>query len=548
MPDQHSTWTDVDTTGTYDDALSGLNITIAKVLAVFYLCIHLVHGQCDYYNAELIPKQWKVWADDLTLAENMEISFDLTIHNNWTCISDQFCHILQIGIGEYQFPRLPLILFNNPAWHPVYEPSWLRVRYSDAKNEQTGYYVYDEDVRQTVHDGDTHRWHFKFTQTEKLFTVDGVIVHNSTGDYDSSQYFGDLYTLWVTNENLNHPPADVLNATFNDFCVYTYTPAPTAAPTRAPSQPPTAPPTQSPTDNPTNVPSVSPSNMPTFSPSNAPTVAPSIPPTNAPSAVPTRAPSHDPAVAPSIAPSIAPTHAPSSAPSSPPTIAPSMAPTTCYEGNVFTNDGFEESIHNKILTLEFKNKVTDAGKIMVANDQIQHLNEEIAHFTNDITQEMQCIASGSCLGSYITFRDNTYCNLLCNDVISCHDAIVNVTNCQSTEIICNGSNSCDSMSIEVRSDAANDYNLSIHCGTTSSCSNIMIGIDGQIHSDINCIGLNACDGAIITVDAAIYKRNTLNMLSYSESVTFANGFGYEEEDASQQYINCNQREQFIKYN
>eukprot|EP01083_Nonionella_stella_P183533 663546_1 len=493
MPDQHSTWTDVDTTGTYDDALSGLNITIAKVLAVFYLCIHLVHGQCDYYNAELIPKQWKVWADDLTLAENMEISFDLTIHNNWTCISDQFCHILQIGIGEYQFPRLPLILFNNPAWHPVYEPSWLRVRYSDAKNEQTGYYVYDEDVRQTVHDGDTHRWHFKFTQTEKLFTVDGVIVHNSTGDYDSSQYFGDLYTLWVTNENLNHPPADVLNATFNDFCVYTYTPAPTAAPTRAPSQPPTAPPTQSPTDNPTNVPSVSPSNMPTFSPSNAPTVAPSIPPTNAPSAVPTRAPSHDPTVAPSIAPSIAPTHAPSSAPSSPPTIAPSqpptapptqsptdnptnvpsvspsnmptfspsnaptvapsipptnapsavptrapshdptvapsiapsiapthapssapsspptiapsMAPTTCYEGNVFTNDGFEESIHNKILTLEFKNKVTDAGKIMVANDQIQHLNEEIAHFTNDITQEMQCIASGSCLGSYITFRD-----------------------------------------------------------------------------------------------------------------------------------------------
>ena len=53
---------------------------------------------------------------------------------------------------------------------------------------------------------------------------------------------------------------------------------------------------------------------------------------------------------------------------------------------------------------------------------------------------------------------------------------------------------------------------------------------------------------MVEIDPDNYHNNFLNMYSHSINVIFNNGFGYEEEDASQSYVKCNELNHFIKYN
>eukprot|EP01083_Nonionella_stella_P114172 337236_1 len=485
------------------------------LLAIHLLVCSVTAQSCDFYAAEIHPQSNQQIAGGLEVLDIAELSFDLVIHGNWMCIG-VFCNILHLG--TFQFPRLPLISFVNDSVNPDH---WLHIRYSLTGNENAGYDVFNATKKDIVLDGESHTWYFKWTKTERIFMVDDTPWFTSTGTYDSSSYFGSSYKLFVTDPE--HFPARIFNGTITNLCYSSYTPEPT----------------QTPTDHPSNHPTIGPSTDPT----NIPTTLPSIAPSNVPSTAPSSAPSDTPTLTPSIAPSFPPTRAPSNTPTSPPSVAPSNAPTTCYEGNTFTNDGYEESVADKVLNLGFAYKVHDVNKILVANEAMQYLDEVLS-----LKQEIHCSASASCLGANIIFTNSTLCNLICNDMISCHDAIIDVHDCDKTEIICNGSKACESMIVTVSSGANSDSNLLIWCGIASSCNDMIIDVVGDIHSNIHCIGLHSCDGIEVNIGAAKYAQNILNMHSFSHDVTFNNGFGYEEQDASAQYISCNEATQFVEYN
>eukprot|EP01083_Nonionella_stella_P065639 172168_1 len=175
--------------------------------------------------------------------------------------------------------------------------------------------------------------------------------------------------------------------------------SPIAAPSLSPSATPSLSPTATPSLSPTAAPSLAPSLVPTKPPSAAPTASPSLYPSVAPSLSPSAAPSLVPSSAPSKTPSVPPTIAPSNTPTSPPSAAPSMSPTTCYEGNIFTNDGYEESAEDLILNLKFVHKITDLAKVVAAQYDTQYLNEDISDvFNHDMKHEMRCNATASCVG------------------------------------------------------------------------------------------------------------------------------------------------------
>eukprot|EP01084_Bolivina_argentea_P088725 160199_1 len=255
--------------------------------------------------------------------------------------------------------------------------------------------------------------------------------------------------------------------------------------------------------------------------------------------VPTQNPTFDPTFEPTFSPSLT----PSTSPTITPTITPTFSPTACHDGNRFTNDGYEESINNILSQLTFEHLITNNNKIIIAS-RGSFLDREIS-FQYDDKQELRCKSVGSCQHATIRFSNNEYCNLLCNNYLSCYGAIINITKCGNSEIICDGDNACKKLTVNINSNS--DNNLIIKCGSSSSCLNMEIRIKGRVKSQIKCIEVNACNNMIIDIDPANYKNVELNMLSYSSNIKYANGFGYEERNGSAQYITCNTKYHYIKW-
>eukprot|EP01083_Nonionella_stella_P111055 325541_1 len=295
-------------------------------------------------------------------------------------------------------------------------------------------------------------------------------------------------------------------------------------------------------------PSIAPTNAPSFAPSIALSFAPSIAPSFAPSIAPSFAPSIAPTNVPSAVPTLSPTTPPSNAPSVNPTISPTLAPTssptTCWEfetNRLFSDDGQnEESIAHKLSQLQFVNPVLNTSKLVHASS----FYKQTVHYTHDDVQQLMCDEMISCLNTNIYFDDNAICNVRCSGSHSCVAANIFMTNCDAAHILCNGSNACSELYVEVESAA-----FIIECGVATSCNFIHINITGNNKKgNISCIDFGSCDGAQIFVDPANYQNVQLQMTSYSENVTFSNGFGYQDINQSVPYVDCNAREQYVRYN
>eukprot|EP01083_Nonionella_stella_P099741 280494_1 len=232
------------------------------------------------------------------------------------------------------------------------------------------------------------------------------------------------------------------------------TTSPTYAPTPAtayPTTPPSLAPSMPPTSSPTSAPSVAPSNAPSIPPTSSPSTAPSVPPSSSPSMAPS--------VAPSIVPSGAPSIAPSSSPSSPPSVAPTASPTTCYEnGNQVSDDGWELSVSDMIKTLQFSNEVTGVMRINTTFE----IHGESLTFENQLEEEVICEAPAACHGGdsgSFSFRNMSICNVLCSAPYACYSRSVYIDDCQHSEIICNGTHSCEYMKVSMHSSSNDVLNV-----------------------------------------------------------------------------------------
>eukprot|EP01083_Nonionella_stella_P170212 578767_1 len=275
------------------------------------------------------------------------------------------------------------------------------------------------------------------------------------------------------------------------------------------------------------------------------TLAPSSAPTNQPSGAPSIAPTNAPSAAPTLNPTTTPSNAPSTNPTITPTLAPSAAPTTCLEfdeNHIFSDDGQnEESLSHKLLNLHFVKPVTNASKLVLASS----LYKQTVTYSNNEVQQLMCEQINSCLKANIHFRDNSVCNIQCSGAYSCVDAIILMSNCDTAHIICNGSNACNELYVEVES-----HDFMIECGETTSCNFVRVNITGHNKKGtISCIDFGACDSANIFVNPANYKNVQLQMVSYSQNVTFSNGFGYREmNESAATYVQCNTNQTYIEYN
>eukprot|EP01084_Bolivina_argentea_P227889 384970_1 len=349
-------------------------------------------------------------------------------------------------------------------------------------------------------------------------------------------------SLYILNPYIDIPtPRPTTDPTFNPTYIPTNQPTsnPTTNPTNDPTSQPTIEPTTEPTFNPTTEPTTEPTLTPTKSPSFTPTIPPSIAPTNNPSLTPTFIPSK--------APTLPPSKAPTSPPSVFPTTAPSYSPTACIDANhnISSVDGYEENINDKIFNLHFNN-IFDVNKKIISDKPGQFYGYKFSNLSNDNKQELICSEISSCLVSTIIFENNSICHLKCNETLACSNSIVNMTECAKTHIICNGIDACNSMYVSISTN--NNYEIDIQCGMKSSCNDMVIDMTGNGLSNIQCIDLNACDGLQIYIEPKYYKNNYLHLFSHSNDVLFSNGFGYEEVDGSQQYIKCNTKDQFIRWN
>eukprot|EP01084_Bolivina_argentea_P227890 384971_1 len=368
---------------------------------------------------------------------------------------------------------------------------------------------------------------------EGIYDVKWECMDGSATVCDASTlHCGDNYSrnslITYTNPNWHYSNTD---------CAIS--PSPSTAPTTPPTNSPSLAPTSPPSRTPTSPPSIAPTLTPTKSPSFTPTIPPSIAPTNNPSLTPTFIPSK--------APTLPPSKAPTSPPSVFPTTAPSYSPTACIDANhnISSVDGYEENINDKIFNLHFNN-IFDVNKKIISDKPGQFYGYKFSNLSNDNKQELICSEISSCLVSTIIFENNSICHLKCNETLACSNSIVNMTECAKTHIICNGIDACNSMYVSISTN--NNYEIDIQCGMKSSCNDMVIDMTGNGLSNIQCIDLNACDGLQIYIEPKYYKNNYLHLFSHSNDVLFSNGFGYEEVDGSQQYIKCNTKDQFIRWN
>ena len=254
-------------------------------------------------------------------------------------------------------------------------------------------------------------------------------------------------------------------------------------------------------------------------------------------------------------PTTSPTNTPSEDPTTDPTSLPTQSPTTCYDlDGAYTNDGYEDDIADIIASLTFANIIPNISEKVITTKQGQFIAKRI-RLMNDNKKQLNCETIAGCSGADIIYEGNTICNLMCNEFASCAAANVDILECKETEIICDGDQACEGMTVNIQSFNAR---LEIKCGQTSSCNDMVINIESNIHSNVSCIGINSCDSLTVNIDSDYYKTNFLNMYSYSSNITFSNGQGFEESyntsdtnmviPNSTPFVTCNINRKYIQWN
>ena len=108
-------------------------------------------------------------------------------------------------------------------------------------------------------------------------------------------------------------------------------------------------------------------------------------------------------------------------------MSPTLSPIDAGIPSINSNDGYEETINQKISKLSFINQVNNNSKIIITNIESQYKDKELI-FINDNIQQLQCFEPASCQRSNITFTNNNICNIECFGAVSCQDSQIIIIN------------------------------------------------------------------------------------------------------------------------
>eukprot|EP01083_Nonionella_stella_P029677 81631_1 len=252
-----------------------------------------------------------------------------------------------------------------------------------------------------------------------------------------------------------------------------------------------------------------------------------------------------------------PTIAPTSDPTEP-TLSPtqttsaptqtSLSPTKCIENaDLFTNDGVDErNLTLAVMNLKFTNPVAENKRDIVST--VHGKRKQQIRMKDDVIQELQCTNVVSCSESpEISFTNNTICNLLCNDTLSCATSTIDILECDDAHIICNGDESCKASDINIKNSNGkpSPSTIIIECGLKHSCTDLTVHINGATaHTKVSCYEANSCDNLDVSVED--YEHSILAMHSHSINVTFDNGIGLRDRDRNE-YVECNTANRYIPY-
>lgn len=143
---------------------------------------------CDYFYAGPVELALNNLIGNVVVNEILSISFELQLHE--TCSSGS-CHLLRIFNDG--FTRLPMITI--PA-----SSGAIRSLFSDSNGLQTKIDYSDSYLLSSYADGNYHKFYFKWSEQERIFSFDDIVYGNITnGAYDSSQYTNQEYGLWVVD-------------------------------------------------------------------------------------------------------------------------------------------------------------------------------------------------------------------------------------------------------------------------------------------------------------------------------------------------------------
>ena len=291
---------------------------------------------------------------------------------------------------------------------------------------------------------------------------------------------------------------------------------------------PTKNPTYGPTWWPTRKPTLRPTRIPTESPSRQPTIAPTRS-TNSPSIPPTTSPTLDPSLSPTIPPTLNPTRsteAPSTSPTENPTllptnnptlstVAPTRSPTICD-----FYDDYNITFNESNIQLGF------------ADNSLQSIQTSVTDFlgfdincNNATGCEYKCDAVAACLQTVFVIDDYST-NIECSERVSCFgtNIVSNLNDTNATvdvDIICNDVQSCQQMVINLQ--YINNFYLK--CFGEDSCSGLRVTLSNVTNAIISCYNQDVCDSLYITTDTPL--TTVLMLYENSNNIIIDNGYGYE---------------------
>eukprot|EP01084_Bolivina_argentea_P182145 314516_1 len=241
------------------------------------------------------------------------------------------------------------------------------------------------------------------------------------------------------------------------------------------------------------------------------------------------------------------TLSPTTFPTIQPTNIPTSSPTICYDiNNQYANVRYQSDTQYILNKLAFNISIPDT-KIMENNTEYAYFGKYL-RLVKDEKQQVKCNQRFSCANINILFDQNSICYISCIAEWSCGFANIDLTGCQKSHVICNGKNACNSMKIQVSDSIFNHKILLVDCGISTSCHNMQLNLIGDLKSEISCIALNACDNLFIETQVGKQENHLLYLYAHSINVTFDNGYGYQNENVTQKYIECNTQNSFIQWN
>lgn len=109
-----------------------------------------------------------------------------------------------------------------------------------------------------------------------------------------------------------------------------------------------------------------------------------------------------------------------------------------------------QDVTKRISSLYFTNTISNKLKKIITSQPAELSNGDINLF-NDKYQQLTCSIIAGCYASDIYFRNNSICHVLCDELLWCAYATIDILECREIKIICNGDNSCQKMKVNVKS-------------------------------------------------------------------------------------------------